>query len=109
MSTNGPMVAPEALKPPTTGWAGSLSSKIGIPPAPGKFASGEHATNPAAIGAGSVAIRTWCSALGICCVAEIHAFDRARAIPPAPPWSIRDADTSTPLAPTTANAPRAPM
>src|SRR6478672_11069186 len=73
------------------------------------MASGEQATNPAAIGAGSVAIRWWCSVLGTCCVAEIHAFDRARAIPPAPPRSMRDADTSTPLPPTTANAPRAPM
>ena len=47
--------------------------------------------NPATIGGGSVAIRTWCSVLGICWVAEIHALDRARAIPPAPPWSMREA------------------
>ncbi len=80
-----------------------------MPPAPGNRASGEHATNPAAIGGGSVAIRLWCSVLGICWVAEIHAFDCARAIPPAPPRSMRDADTSTPLPPTTANAPRTPM
>ncbi len=103
--TNGPTVAPDALIPPITT---PSASKIGMPPAPGKFASGEHATNPVAIGGGSVAMRTWCSVLGICWVAEIHAFDRARAIPPAPPRSIRDADTSTPLAPTTATPPRTP-
>jgi hypothetical protein len=27
-------------------------------------------------------------------------------MPPAPPWSIREADTSAPLAPITATAPR---
>ena len=54
MSTNGPMVAPDALKPPTT----TSPANNGIPPAPGNMASGEQATNPAAIGAGSVAIRT---------------------------------------------------
>ena len=42
-------------------------------------------------------------------VAAIQAFERARAIPPVPPRSIREALTSTPLAPTTATAPRTPM
>ena len=41
-------------------------------------------------------------------VAEIQALDRARAIPPAPPRSIREAETSTPVPPTTAKAPRTP-
>ena len=54
MSTNGPMLAPEALKPAMTT---PSSSAIGMPPAPGKAASGEQATKPAAIGGGSVAIR----------------------------------------------------
>ena len=74
------------------------SPVIGIPPAPGNIASGEQAMKPVAIGAGSVRIRPRWTRLGICCVAAIHAFERARAIPPAPPRSIREADTSTPLA-----------
>jgi len=63
---------------------------------------------PRSIAWGRVDILRRCSRLGICCVAAIHAFDRARAMPPAPPRSIRDADTSTPLPPTTATAPRTP-
>src|SRR5215217_5767194 len=106
MSTNGPMLAPEALNPATTA---PSSSVIGMPPAPGKLASGEHATKPVAIGGGSVVMRTWCTVLGTCCVAEIHAFERARAMPPAPPRSMREAEISAPLAPTTAKPPRAPM
>ena len=35
-------------------------------------------------------------------------WSAARAMPPAPPRSIRDAETSTPLAPTTATPPRTP-
>src|SRR4051794_1419057 len=105
MSTKGPMLAPDALKPATT----TPSRVIGMPPAPGKFASGEQATKPVAIGAGSVRIRLWCTVLGTCWVAAIHAFERARAIPPAPPRSMREAVMSTPLAPTTAIPPRAPM
>ena len=70
-----------------------------MPPAPGNIASGEACTKPAEIGCGSVVIRRRCSALGICWVAEIHAFDRARAMPPGPPWSRREAVISAPLAP----------
>ena len=84
------------------------SPRIGMPPAPGNTASGAVPTNPRSIGNGSVVIRRRCSTDGICCVAAIHAFDRARAMPAVPPRSIRDADTSTPLAPTTAIAPRTP-
>ncbi len=79
-----------------------------MPPAPGKFASGEQATKPCATGPAIVTIRRRCSALGTCWVAAIQALDRARAIPPAPDASIRDADTSTPLPPTTATDPRSP-
>jgi hypothetical protein len=54
MSTKGPIVAPDALNPATTM---PLSSVIGMPPAPGKWASGEHATKPTPIGGGSVLTR----------------------------------------------------
>src|SRR4051812_37656019 len=81
---------------------------IGMPPAPGKSASGAVPTNPRSIENGSVVMRRRCSTDGSCCVAAIHAFERARAMPAVPPRSIRDADTSTPLAPTTAIAPRTP-
>ena len=84
------------------------STLTGIPPAPGNSASGDAWANPAATGGAIVVIRCRCSALGICWVAEIQAFDRARAIPPGPPASIRDAVSSVPLAPTTATAPRSP-
>ena len=43
--------------------------------------------------------RPRCTTLGICWVAAIHAFDRARAMPPVPPRSIRDAETSDPACP----------
>ncbi len=79
-----------------------------MPPAPGNLASGEQATNPAATGGAIVVIRRRCSALGTCWVAAIQALDRARAMPPAPDASIRDAETSTPLPPTTATEPRKP-
>ena len=85
------------------------ASLIGIPPAPGNTASGEQATNPLTIGGGSVRIRPRWTTLGSCCVAAIQAFEYARAIPPVPPRSIREADTSMPLAPTTTTAPRTPM
>ena len=35
-------------------------------------------------------------------------FETARAMPPGPPWSSRDAVTNAPLAPTTAIPPRRP-
>ncbi len=47
--------------------------------------------------------------LGICWVAEIHALDRARAMPPGPPWSSRDAVTSAPLAPDDRDAAAQPQ
>ena len=75
-----------------------------MPPAPGNTRLGRRGTNPVEIGAGRCVMRCRCSVLGICWVAEIHAFDRARAMPPGPPWSSRDAVTSAPLAPTTAIA-----
>src|ERR1700691_1393177 len=84
------------------------SALTGMPPAPGNNASGDAAANPAATGGAIDVIRCRCSALGICCVAEIHALERARAIPPGPPASIRDAVISAPLAPTTAIPPRRP-
>ena len=61
------------------------SRMIGMPPAPGNTASGDTAANPAATGAAMVVIRCRCSVLGICWVAEIQAFDRARPMPPGPP------------------------
>jgi len=80
----------------------------GIPPAPGNSASGDAWANPAATGGAIVVIRCRCSELGICWVAEIQALDLARAIPPGPPASIRDAVSRVPDAPTTATAPRSP-
>ena len=44
--------------------------------------------------------------LGICWVAAIQALERARAMPPAPPSSIREPVIRAPLAPTTAMPPR---
>src|SRR3984957_14072525 len=84
---NGLTVAPEAAIPATT----TPPALTGIPPAPGNSASGDAWTNPAATGGAIVLIRCRCSELGICCVAEIQALDLARAIPPGPPASIRDA------------------
>ncbi len=102
---NGLTVAPDAAMPPITT---PSASRTGIPPAPGNTACGEACTKPAEIGAGSVVMRFRCSVLGICCVAEIQALEAARAMPPGPPWSSRDAVTSAPLAPTTAIPPRRP-
>ena len=101
---NGLTVAPDAAMPATT----TPSARIGMPPAPGNTASGDACAKPAATGGAIVVIRCRCSVLGICWVAEIHALERARAMPPGPPWSIREAVTSRPLAPTTAMPPRSP-
>src|SRR5271155_6089185 len=98
---NGLTVAPEAARPATT----TSPALSGIPPAPGNNASGDAWANPAATGGAIIVIRCRCSALGICWVAEIQAFDRARAIPPNPPTSIRDTVINDPHDPTSASAP----